>query len=95
MKPGNDNALATVGAAQGVEGVSFASNPNSAEAKALAQDKQAATLAARAALAGVTLHLLRDEIGRREWIACRWHLTRAFSSLHDLEAWLDLIGAPR
>lgn len=59
-----------------------------------AADKHAATLAARAALAGVTLHAMRDDRGAREWIACRWHLTRAFSSLAELETWLDRIGAP-
>lgn len=60
-----------------------------------AMPKQEATLAARAALAGVTLHALRDECGRREWVATRWHLSRAFTSLQELEAWLDLIGAPK
>jgi hypothetical protein len=57
--------------------------------------KQEATLAARAALAGVTLHALKDECGRREWVCVRWHLCRAFTNLQELEDWLDLIGAPK
>lgn len=57
--------------------------------------KRLATLRARAALAGVTLINSRDEHGRPEWIATRWHLTRSLSSLDEIEQWLDRVGAPR
>ena len=69
--------------------------PAIASDPAAVPDKQSATLAARAALVGVTLHTLKDECGRREWIASRWALTRSFRSLEELSAWLDMIGAPR
>lgn len=51
-----------------------------------------ATLIARAALAGVTVLGSRDDRGRPEWIATKWHLTRAFASLDELDGWLDRIG---
>lgn len=58
-------------------------------------DKQSVTPAARAALVGVTLHTLKDECGRREWISSRWAFARCFRSHEELSAWLDMIGAPR
>lgn len=54
-----------------------------------------ATPAARAALAGVTLHTLKDECGRLEWMASRWALSWSFRSPEELSACLDMIGAPR
>lgn len=59
-----------------------------------ADAKRLATLKARAALAGVMVLDSKDETGRPEWVATRWALTKAFSSLDELAAWLDRIGAP-
>lgn len=57
--------------------------------------KLEATLKARAALAGVTVHTLQDDRGRPEYIATRWAMTKAFSSLDELAAWLDRVAGPK
>lgn len=50
--------------------------------------KTEANLIARAALAGVRVTRSATDNGRPEWIASRWALTRAFSSLDELRTWL-------
>ena len=58
--------------------------------------KALATCQARAAMLGVTLHALPDNGGRTEYIATRWALTKSFSELAEVEAWLvRLEGAAR
>lgn len=57
--------------------------------------KALATQTARGALVGVTVYAMRDDRGKPEYIATRWALTKAFSSLADLAAWLDRVGAPK
>lgn len=59
-----------------------------------ADAKRQANAIARAALAGVVVHVTRDERGQPEYIATRWAFTKALGSLDELEAWLDRIGAP-
>lgn len=56
--------------------------------------KRQATAQARAALAGITLHVLTGDDGRPEYIATRWAMTKSFSDLADVERWLDRVGAP-
>lgn len=65
--------------------------PAEAEASRAVDAKRESTAIARAALAGVTVHRSQTEAGRVEWIASRWALTRAFSSLDELERWLDMV----
>lgn len=50
--------------------------------------KTLATCQARAALLGATLHALPDDGGRQEFIVSRWHLTKSFATLAEVEAWL-------
>jgi hypothetical protein len=61
-----------------------------------AADKRLATLRARAALAGVTVHVSDNDAGRVEYVVSHqaWALTKALASLNDLEHWLDRVGAP-
>lgn len=63
----------------------------SGSAESAPSAKTIATLKARAALAGVTVH----EMSSGEYVAGRWNLSRTFTSLEELERWLDQIGAPR
>ena len=51
--------------------------------------KSLATCQARAALLGATLHALPDDAGRTEFIVSRWHLTKCFATLADVDAWLE------
>lgn len=53
--------------------------------------KRFATIQARAALAGVTLHALDDDAGRTIYVLTRWHLTRQLEDLDDVERWLDML----
>jgi len=53
--------------------------------------KTFATQQARAALHGITVHELRDDRGEPEYVATRWFLTKAFSSIGELTAWLDRV----
>lgn len=54
-----------------------------------ADAKRTATATARAALRGITVHRLQDDRGRPEFVVS-WHaLPRAFSSIDDVEGWLD------
>jgi hypothetical protein len=54
--------------------------------------KRLATLTARAALAGVTVTHLEGDLKPHVYIVSRWSLTREFTSLNDLEAWIDLVS---
>jgi hypothetical protein len=50
--------------------------------------KAMATCQARCALLGATLHALPDDAGRTEFIVSRWHLTKSFATLAEVETWL-------
>lgn len=56
-----------------------------------ADAKRIATATARAALRGITLHQLWDDRGRPDFIASWQALTRSFSSIEDVEAWLGRV----
>lgn len=57
--------------------------------------KRLATLVARAAMAGVTVHRIESDFGGEEFIATKWALTKSFSSMDALQAWMDRVsGAP-
>ena len=56
-------------------------------------EKRTATLKARVALWGGALYAGESDNGRPEWIVSRWALCRSFSSLDDVEAFLDYVGA--
>jgi hypothetical protein len=49
---------------------------------------------ARAALVGITVYATLDDRAQPEFIATRWAMTRAFSSIDELRGWLDRCGAP-
>lgn len=53
--------------------------------------KSVATAAARAALCGIVLIESTDERGRPEWIVSWNALTKAFSTLTEVETWLDRV----
>lgn len=53
--------------------------------------KRLSTLSARAALAGIAVHVLDTDTGTVEFIATRWSLTKAFDSLDALAFWLDTL----
>lgn len=53
-----------------------------------AAEKSLATCQARAALLGATLHALPDDAGRTEFIVSRWHLTKCFATLAEVDVWL-------
>lgn len=55
--------------------------------------KRPATAQARAALAGIALHILTGDDGRPEYVATKWALTKAFTDIADVELWLDRVGA--
>lgn len=57
--------------------------------------KQYATLQARAALRGIVLVESHDDCGRPEWLASFHAMTKAFSSLQELSAWLDRVEGRR
>ncbi|MBT9491494.1 MAG: hypothetical protein IV107_03930 [Paucibacter sp.] len=57
--------------------------------------KRLATAKARAALRGIVLVESLDDRGAPEWIASLHAMTKAFSSLDDLERWLDLVEGKR
>jgi hypothetical protein len=56
-----------------------------------ADRKRFDTLAARAALIGVTVHRIENDWAGEEYIASRWALTKAFNSLDALETWLNRV----
>ncbi len=50
--------------------------------------KRLATLRARAALAGVTLHVIENDHGKTVYIVSRWAMTRELADLDAVEGWL-------
>lgn len=54
--------------------------------------KRLATLIARAALVGVIVHRIETDFGGEEFIASKWALTKAFSTIDALEAWIDRVA---
>ncbi|MDR6857229.1 hypothetical protein [Variovorax guangxiensis] len=62
---------------------------------AAADRKRLATLAARAALSGVTLHHMEGDFVPHLFVCSRWALTREFTDLDAVERWLDLVGGRR
>lgn len=52
------------------------------------EQKRLATLIARAALRGVTVYRTESDFGGVEYVATKWALTKSFSSMDALEAWL-------
>jgi len=81
--PPNDGAPA-VAAARGAEGTGQTRAPIVADAAADA--KRAATLRARAALAGTTLHRLASG----QWLAARWAYSRVLDD-REVEGWLTRV----
>lgn len=59
------------------------------------QEKRLATLVARAALAGVTLHHTEGDFVPDLYIVSRWALTREFTDLDAVERWLDAVTGER
>lgn len=53
--------------------------------------KDLENLRARAALAGVELRATQDETGGLRYSGVKWAETASFTSLADVEAWLDRI----
>jgi hypothetical protein len=53
--------------------------------------KRLATAKARAALAGVQLHVIADDAGRPSYVCTRWAMSAYFDGLADVEAWLDRV----
>ena len=53
--------------------------------------KNFTTQQARAALHGITVHELRDDCGEPEYVATRWAMTKAFSSVGELTGWLERV----
>ena len=50
--------------------------------------KDFATLQARCALSGVTLHQLENDHGQKVYIVSRWALTREMQDLDAVASWL-------
>lgn len=46
------------------------------------------TIRARCALLGIVLAVTEDDHGQPLYVATRWAMTRAFSSLTEVEGWL-------
>lgn len=57
--------------------------------------KRLATVTARCALAGITLHRIEDDRGRETFIVTRWALTRELQTLDDVEQWLERVAPTR
>jgi hypothetical protein len=55
------------------------------------QTKRLATLTARAALVGVTLHRIEGDFLPEVFIVSRWAMTREFTDMDALEAWLNRV----
>lgn len=50
------------------------------------------TIRARCALLGIVLVVTDDDQGKPLYVATRWAMTKAFSSLDQVGQWLDQIG---
>jgi hypothetical protein len=59
------------------------------------QAKRLATLTARCALAGVTLHAIEDDHGKTVYIVSRWALTRELPDLNAVESWVNQLTGGR
>ena len=55
------------------------------------QAKRLATLAARAAMVGVTVHRIEGDFLSEVFICSRWALTREFTDMDSLELWLGRV----
>ena len=64
------------------------------EGACLHAHKRLATARARAALRGITLHVLEDDRGSALYVASLHALTRQFDNLAAIESWLDSLDAP-
>ena len=58
------------------------------------RDKAIASLRARAALAGFTLHIIDDGNRGAAFLICRWNLSRTLPDAAAVSAFLDQAGAP-
>ena len=58
---------------------------------AAVDQKRLATLAARAALNGITLHHTSGDFVPNLFVVSKWALTREFTNLDDVQDWLDLV----
>ena len=57
--------------------------------------KRFATLQARAALAGISLHRIERDFSPMVYIATKWALTRELRGLDAVEQWFDrVMGSP-
>lgn len=94
MAPYMTRALAA-GTAQDPQDGSFKHRQHSAQdVSAQLPAKRVATAQARAALVGITVDQVQGDFGL-ELVATRWALCKRFSSLEQLEAWLDEVDAAR
>ena len=57
----------------------------------MSTDKLFATVQARCALAGVSLHQLENDHGNTVYIVSRWALTRELQDLDAVAFWLDRV----
>lgn len=57
------------------------------------REKQFATLRARLALREFRLDQLEDDAGRPLYWVHRWAMSRSFTSLDDVEAFAQMVGA--
>lgn len=53
------------------------------------------TLRARCALLGIVLAITENDHGRPLYVATRWAMTKTFSSLEEVGAWLSEIEGGR
>lgn len=53
--------------------------------------KRLATLVARAALSGITLHHTSGDFVPNLFLVSKWALTREFTNLDDVQDWLDMV----
>ena len=53
--------------------------------------KRLATLTARAALAGITMHHIEGDFVPNIFLVTKWALTREFTDLDAVECWLDMV----
>ena len=61
-------------------------------AEVVVETKRWANARARAALAGVELHVIQGDSGRPLYICTKWAMTASFDDLSSVEAWLDRVG---
>jgi len=53
------------------------------------------TIRARCAMLGIVLAVTEDDHGRPLYVATRWAMTKAFSCLEEVSAWLSGIEGRR